>query len=491
MNRLNRRGAIGGILGVGGSWLVGCSTSQEDARSDAASDGGAFVMPACEHDAIVESLLREKTDALPVLQKWLASGTKADALFAAALTVGARLAVTEDDFHTAMVVNGAYLMSKRVTGKQQLVPLFYVWNKQQRVAANNPGQEARALPPLDAAKIPAASDANARLLEALEAWDAPAAEAAIVALHAAGGREAVIGPLLRYALRNQHQLGHRAIWVVYAVRCMDALGWGCAPWVLRSLVRAINSNRHISSVAAFPLSLARVAEVPAAEGADDPTVVPAILAVLRVGDASACVDEVLKRLAAGASRRTIWTAFAIAAVELSVRAQESSVGVHELDAINALHHLSALTRDRDIAAAALLQGAAWHPEFRAELSGKTIRFPDNLDAVTPASGAPPTLAEAFAAVAANRIEGTRKLVSFLDAGGRVEEVVAAYTAMILERASGDEHHYKFNVALFEEIEAALPEYRKALILGITLRGPTSISPKWSRHDDTQAILASL
>lgn len=177
-------------------------------------------------------------------------------------------------------------------------------------------------------------------------------------------------------------------------------------------------------------------------------------------------------------------------MELGVRYQESSVGPHELDAVNALRNLQSLTPDRDTEALTLLQAAAWHPEFRQELAGKTVKVASTLDALTPVAGTP-TLVQALDAIAVDRVDGMRQLLSYLDAGGTVEEIVATYSALIVDRASGDEHHYKYNLALFEEIAAALPEWRRTLILGITLRGPTSRSTKWARYDDARAIIAAL
>jgi hypothetical protein len=481
---MRRRDALAGLAAAGGAWLVGCG---HDEPAMPATDA-AFPMPACEHDAIVESLLAERADALVVLKRWLSEKRSDDALYAAALTVGARTVVVEDDLHSALVVNGAYLMSKRAPPALRQMPLCYAWNMQ--LAASNAVRDAPPLAPIDPATLPSARDAERALLAAFDAWDMKAAEAAVIALYAAGGRNAVLGPLLRFALRNHNWVGHTAIWVVYAIRAMDALGWQCAPWVLRSLVRAINVNRKNASTGAFEANLKRVGAVPAADGVDDASAVPALLDILRVGDARACVDAVLAQLAAGKSRRTIWTALTIAAVELSVRYQESSFGVHELDTINALRHLYALSPDRDTSALALLQAAAWRPEFRAFLAGKAVKLDERLDAIAPSSGAPPTLVEAFDAIATNRIDGTRKLAAYLASGGTVEQVMNAYIPLVVERTSGDAHHYKFNAALFEEVEAALPEARNALMLGITLRGPTTRDAKWSRYDDARAIIGA-
>jgi hypothetical protein len=486
-----RRDVLAGLAGASGTWMIGCGSDQ-DAASPAANSGG-FAMPACELDPIVDSLLAERVDAFPVLKRWLLAGKSPDVLFAAALTVGARTTITERDLHDVSVVNAAYLMTKRVAPEQRLVPLFYAWSVQHRAVMAAIDASPPPLPPIEPAKVPSAADAEARLLTAFEAWDAGAAEAAVVALYAAGGRKAVLAPLMRFGMRNHHWVGHNTIWTAYAIRCMDALGWHCAPWVVRSLVRAMNVQRDKAKTTAFESSLRRLGDVPASfrDGVDDARAVPPLLDVLRTGDAKTCVDAVVAELAGGTSRRTIWTALAIVAVEMSVRHQEPAFGVHELDTLNALRHLQGLAPNRDLEVLALLQAAAWRPEFRAYNDGKSVKVDERLDAVTPAAGAPPTLPAVFESLGSDRVAALHQLKSFFDGGGTAEQVIAAWPDVIVRHAGPDQHHYKYHLALLEETEAALPEWRKTLLLGITLRGPSSRDSNWARYEAARAIIAEL
>jgi hypothetical protein len=488
MGSWTRRDALSGLAVLGGSWLTGCTGGAPVVPPDK-----VFKMPACMHDAIVESLLNDATtDALPVLQKWLVEKTPTDTLFSAALTIGARVTVVEFDMHAALVVNAAYLMAKRVSPDLQLHPLFYAWDRQYRELARIRGSLPPPLPDIDSTKVPPTADAETKLRAALDAYDPEASEAAVVSLYASGGRAAVLPILTRYGQRNQNAEGHKAIWTAYAIRCMDSLGWDCAPWILRSLVRAYCAKKLNKSTSAFEANLLRLSEVPATfrDGADDSAAVAPLLEVFRVGDAKACVDAVLARLSAGTNRRTIWTALAVAAVELGVRHQETSQSPHELDTVNALRNLQSLSPDPELEKLTLLQAAAWHPEFRANVK-TSPKITENLDAITPTSGAVPTLADCLAMLAVDKIEATRKLAAYFKGGGTVEPVIDAYSALIVKQASGDEHHYKYNLALFEEVEAALPEWRSALILGITLRGPDPLDAKWKRYDASQAIIAAL
>lgn len=107
------------------------------------------------------------------------------------------------------------------------------------------------------------------------------------------------------------------------------------------------------------------------------------------------------------------------------------------------------------------------------------------------AGAAPDLPAALASLAGGRVDAARALAAYFSGGGATADVIAAWPDVVVARAGADVHHYKFNCALLEEAEAALPEYRAALLLGITLRGPAPSTPRWSRYDTATAIIASL
>lgn len=484
-----RRALETGFAGLVGLWLSGC----REGSSEALAGDKPAAMPACDIDNIVDSLLTEPTDAFIPLKKWLTAGTAIELLWAAALTVGARTVVTEIDMHSALVVESAFLMSHRLPADSRLMPLFYSWQAQHSPALALMGSSAEPLPALDTANAPPPGMAGEALVAAFESWNATAAESAVLALYADGGREAVLGPITRYAQRNHVWTGHTTIWAAYALRGLDTLGWHCAPWILRSLVRAINSNEDTRSTSAFDANLLRLTSVPSTwrDGADDPNAVSDLLNVFRTGDAQTCVNAVISRLSEGLGPRTIWTALAVTAVELSVRWQEKSWGVHELDTINALRHLQQVTPDPDTEVLALLQAAAWRSEFRALNKDAPPRIEEYLDTLTPYVGPTPDLTTVFETLADNRVEAARMLVAFFEAGGTPAEVIAAWPSVVVKRAGLDAHHYKFHTALIEETEAALPAWQSTLLLGITMRGPSSLDPVWERYDDAQAIIVEL
>ncbi len=491
-----------GLLGLTGIAFPAC-VSDETASPPARPDGGApdapdapdvfvaaAVEPGCADDAVVRSLIDEPTDPFVPLRRWLMAGVDPMALYRATLAAGARVVPPDDDMHGVMGVGAARLLSARVRTEHRLMPLFRTWVDQHQAVGSARRAARPALP--DTPPLPRSADAAGTLVRAWEAWDSNAADAAMQTLYDAGGRAAVIAPLALYAQRNHDWVGHRVIWTAHAIRSLDALGWGCARPVLRSLARVYASNRSMASTAAFDANRLRLPSIRRdwGVGADDPGRVPALVAILREGDASACVSAVVSAIASGLGTRTLWTALALSAVELSVRRQESSFGVHELDTLNAFRFLSTMAPDPDTRLLMLLQAAAWRPEFRVLARGPVI-FEEPLLSVTPRPGRPPDLTTALASLSGDHIEATHTLAAYFAGGGSTADLIAAWPDIVVARAGSDVHHYKFNCALLEEAEAALPEYRPALLLGITLRGPSPSTPRWSRYDDATAILASL
>lgn len=471
---LTRREALGRLAGV-----VGLAACGDDVPEPAPA---RVVMPACDVDAIVTRML-DVGDTFPILREELMRGTSTDLLYDAALTAWSRVIYESVDMHAALVVHAARLLSSRVSQGEALVPLFRAWVQK---------GGAEVVWPLNESDVPTAEDAPVALLDALEAWDTERAEGAMLALYAAGGREAVVEPIARYGQRNHVWVGHDAIWAAHAIRALDSVGWGCAPHVLRSLARAFTVGPEGASTGAFEANLQRLGEVPTdwRVGVDDPLVVPALLDVFRVADSEGCVDEVLRRLADGVSARTLWTALAVTAVDQAIRWQEDSFAVHELDTINALRNLQSLTRDPDTEILALLQAAAWRPEFRVKVDGRAPRVEEGIDALVRSSTPEAELPPIFEAIASDRVEAARRLASYLDQGD-VVDVISAWPDVVVRYASEDAHHYKFHIALIEEAEASLPEWRDTLMLGITIRGPTTAQAPWERYDEARDIIDEL
>ena len=83
----------------------------------------------------------------------------------------------------------------------------------------------------------------------------------------------------------------------------------------------------------------------------------------------------------------------------------------------------------------------------------------------------------------------------MDHVGRESAAVSAIGA-VAEKAVREPQSYQeisqmIDVALLEETEAALPEWRRTLLLGITMRGPSPSSPETKRYQEARDIIATL
>jgi hypothetical protein len=468
------------MAGMAGLVAVGC-----DDASSAAAPPKAPAGSAASCDDVVESLLSRPDDPFVPLRQWLEQGVSPDRLFAAALEVGALRVPPDGDLHGVLGVGAGRVLAQDVVDEHPLMPLFRAWHDQHFVAkATTPP-----LPELG----PLGPAETAELIAAWEGWDEDAADHAMVALYRAGGRDAVVGPLTLYGQRNHDWVGHTTIWTGHALRTLDAFGWSCAEPVLRHLARAIAANEVASRTSAFSESRALVSAMPSdwQNGTDDPSRVTQLAAILRDGDAETCRMALLDALHDGVSPRTLWTALAIVAIELSVRWQHASWGVHELDTLNAFRHIQAITPDPQTRAVALLQAAAWRPEFQAFVAPDPPVIAETLDALVPSAGAAPDLDAVLMLMGGNQVEAAHALAAYFAGGATADSIMGPWADVVVKHAGADVHHLKYHAALLEETRAALPEWRTTMLIGMAMRNPAPTDPAWPRYDEATAIIDAL
>ena len=83
--------------------------------------------------------------------------------------------------------------------------------------------------------VPSPHRARAEYTRAMEAWDADAADAAVAGLCRSSGAAETMEPIWRMAVRDQRNIGHKAIFAAQSWRTLQAIGWEHAEPVLRSL----------------------------------------------------------------------------------------------------------------------------------------------------------------------------------------------------------------------------------------------------------------
>ena len=143
-------------------------------------------------------------------------------------------------FHAVLVVNSAHLASLAAPDSDRWLPLFWAMDNYKVSQAKNKEESAGwMMPPVGEGKLPSATQARKRFVEAMDSWDEDGADAAIAALVRSAGAAEVIELFWRYGARDFRDIGHKAIYAANSWRAMQTIGWRHAEPVMRSLAFAL------------------------------------------------------------------------------------------------------------------------------------------------------------------------------------------------------------------------------------------------------------
>jgi hypothetical protein len=142
-------------------------------------------------------------------------------------------------FHAVLVVNSAHLASLDSPDSDRWLPIFWAVDQFKSSQAADIREGDWTLAPVEESKVPPSHKARAALIEALDNWDEPAADVAIVGMARTAGANEIFDVLARYGARDFREIGHKEIYVANSFRTLEAIGWQHAEPVLRSLVYAI------------------------------------------------------------------------------------------------------------------------------------------------------------------------------------------------------------------------------------------------------------
>jgi len=196
----------------------------------------------------VEPLVRliEETDRARVLEAVadkVRSGASYQQLLAAVMLAGVRGIKPRPvgfKFHAVLVVNSAHLAALAAADRDRWLPLLWaVDNFKESQATNKKESDGWMMPPVEEGKLPSATQAKKRFVEAMDDWDVEAADRAIAALTRSAGAAEVIELFWRYGARDFRDIGHKAIYAANAWRTLQTIGWRHAEPVMRSLSFAL------------------------------------------------------------------------------------------------------------------------------------------------------------------------------------------------------------------------------------------------------------
>src|SRR3954452_1216696 len=138
-------------------------------------------------------------------------------------------------FHAVMVINSAHLLGQTAAVTDRLLPLFWALDNFKSSQAADVREGDWALGRVDESQVPGPHRARADYLQAMEAWDVDAADAAIAGLCRASGAAETMEPIWRMAASDHRNVGNKPIFAAQSWRTLKAIVWEHAEPVLRSL----------------------------------------------------------------------------------------------------------------------------------------------------------------------------------------------------------------------------------------------------------------
>jgi hypothetical protein len=271
-------------------------------------------------------------------------------------------------FHAVMVINSAHVLGQTSAVGERLLPLLWALDNFKNSQAQDVKEGDWALKPVDESRLSKPHLARDEFVRAMEVWDAEASDVAIAALCRSSGAAQTMEPLWRMAVRDQRNIGHKAIFAAQCWRTLQTIGWVHAEPVLRSLVYGmldLQGDSRPRPVGPYETNLANAVKIrPEWQvGRNDPAATQGLLQVIRQATPESASDEAVKLLNQGVSPGSLWDAVVLASCELLMQSP-GILALHATTASNALHYIFTASGDDTTRRLALLQAVGWQPMFR-------------------------------------------------------------------------------------------------------------------------------
>jgi hypothetical protein len=476
---LNRRQFVGRTLSLGA--LAGLTdlsflNGLPPVSADEAKIRPATVTLSPEIEPLVrliEDTPRPKV--LDAVAEKIRGGTGYQQLLAAVFLAGVRGIKPRPvgfQFHAVLVINSAHLASLASPDRERWLPLFWSVDNFKESQATNAKQNAGwMLPPVAESKLPPATKARQRFIEAMDRWDEEGADRAIAALVRSAGAQEVIELFFRYGARDFRDIGHKAIYVANSWRCLQDIGWRHAEPVMRSLAFALlqhdggnPTDRDEEADRPGRENLGRAARIRRGweTGKASPEAAKELLAALRTTQPADACEKVVEVLNKGVAPASVWDALLLRAGELIMQ-QPGIVGIHCVTSVNALRYAYSASGNDETRRLMMLQAAAFLPLFRKFMGGRGgVRDDLHLDTLdeneVKAPGAK-GIEEIFATVSKDRLTAARKTLAWLGDGNNDPEVLMTAARRLIFNKGTNAHDYKFSSAALEDFWHATPAWR--------------------------------
>ncbi|HEX3148904.1 MAG TPA: hypothetical protein VHR66_12555 [Gemmataceae bacterium] len=374
-------------------------------------------------------------------------------------------------FHAVLAVNAAHLASLASPDAERWLPIFWgLDNFKSAQAANIKDRAGWRMPPVKESSVPPARKARQALVDALEKWDAEAADVAVAGLVRTAGADEVSEVLWKYAPRDFRSIGHKIIFAANARRTLGAIGWQQhAEPVLRSLVYAMMATENKNPTGDNPVDrpgrvnreLAKTIRAEWLDGKADPAASLELLAAFRQATPDEASKACVALLNQSLSPQTIWDAIFGGAGELLMR-RPGIVSLHALTTANAIRFAYETSADDETRRWLLLQAATFLTLFRGELAARKEKTDesriDTLEPLMPKETGVKAIDEIFADVPKNNTTAARKVLGYLKTNPDPRPLTDAARRLVFQKGK-DAHDYKFSSAVLEDYAHVSPEWR--------------------------------
>ena len=385
-------------------------------------------------------------------------------------------------FHAVMVINSAHVLGQSSAVNERLLPLLWALDNFKASQAQDVKEGDWVLEPVDECRLPTTQRAREEFVRAMEVWDSEAADAAVAALCRSSGAAQTMEPIWRMAVRDQRDIGHKAIFAAQSWRTLQTIGWEHAEPVLRSLVFGmldLRGDTRPRPVGPYETNLENAAKIRQdwQIGRDDSGATKGLLQVIRQATPEAASAEAVKLLNQGVSPGSLWDAVILSACELIMHSP-GIVAIHATTATNALHYIFTASGDDTTRKLALLQAVGWQPMYR----GRTkLTDSDGIDAlkISPdiaISNGDESVAEIFTTINEDRKKAAAKVQAYLGRGGSPDLIFDAARRMIFHKGR-DSHDYKYGAAILEEcLWSTEPKWRSQIVAASMFNFPGTKTP---------------
>jgi hypothetical protein len=393
------------------------------------------------------------------------SGTSYREVLAALLLAGVRNIQPRPvgfKFHAVLVVNSAHLASLSSPDSDRWLPIFWAIDQFKSSQAADAKEGDWTMGPVDESAVPPSHKARQAFAEAMDNWDEPAADAAMVSLARSAPAHEIFEILCRYGARDFREIGHKEIYVANSFRTLEAIGWHYAEPVLRSLAYALldrdgakenPAKTDLPADRPYRQNVKAVSKIRSEwlEGKPDPEATLEMLNAIRHGSPGDTSEKAIELLNRGASPQSLFDAFFEGAGELMMRSP-GILSLHATTFTNALHYAWQHCRDDQTRKLLLLQNAAFLPLFRGDTKAGT-----EIDKLQPAEK-PPGVHEIFAEINHDRLNASRKILAFLQNNPDPAPFAAAARRLIFLKGT-NAHDYKYSSAVLEDYQSMAPRIR--------------------------------